>query len=106
MLGIYFDEYYDCSDAKRKNMDTEQNPVSLMIDKCDCTNLFEKEDKKPADTTLKGDEKEELANIPTMPPLEVNKELKEGTGINILTPKTLLTRLSVLLAQIKAGSNP
>ena len=39
-----------------------------------------------------------------MPPLEADKEGKEGKGIKILTPNKLLTRLPVILAQIKAGS--
>ena len=30
---------------------------------------------------------------------------KRGTGLIILTPNKLLTRLSILLAQIKAGNN-
>ena len=30
---------------------------------------------------------------------------REGKGIKILTPKKLLTRLTILLAQIKAGNN-
>ena len=33
-----------------------------------------------------------------MPPLEGDKEVKEGQGIKILTPSKLLTRTSVLLA--------
>ena len=43
---------------------------------------------------------------PSIAPLKGNKEeLKEGKGINICTSNKLLTRLSVLLAQIKAGNN-
>ena len=33
------------------------------------------------------------------------EEVKEGTGLKILTPNKLLTRLPILLAQIKAGNN-
>ena len=33
------------------------------------------------------------------------KKVKEGKGLKILTPNKLLTRLPILLAQIKAGSN-
>ena len=33
------------------------------------------------------------------------EEVKEGKGIKILTSKKLLTRLPVLLVQIKAGNN-
>ena len=32
-------------------------------------------------------------------------ESKQGTGIKILTPKQLLQRLAIALAQIKAGNN-
>ena len=39
-----------------------------------------------------------------MPPLE-DEEVKEGKGLKILTPNKFLTRLSILLAQIKAGNN-
>ena len=34
----------------------------------------------------------------------INKEGKEGKGLKILTPNKLLTRLPVLLVQIKAGN--
>ena len=41
-----------------------------------------------------------------MIPLEGDEEeLKEGKGLKILTPNKLLTRLLMLLTQIKAGSN-
>ena len=39
-----------------------------------------------------------------MPPLE-GDEVKEEKGLKILTPNKLLTRFSILLAQIKAGNN-
>ena len=40
-----------------------------------------------------------------MPPLEVDERVKERKGLKILTPNKLLTRLSILLAQIKARNN-
>ena len=40
-----------------------------------------------------------------MLPLEDNEKVKEGKRLEILTPRKLLTRLSVLLLQIKAGNN-
>ena len=40
-----------------------------------------------------------------MPPLEVDEEVKEEKGLKILTPNKSLTRLPVLLAQIKVGNN-
>ena len=44
--------------------------------------------------------------LPPMPPLEVNEEeVKEGKGLQKLTPIKLLTKIPILLAQIKAGNN-
>ena len=41
-----------------------------------------------------------------MPPLEGDEEeVKEGKRLKILTPDKLLTRLPILLAQIKAENN-
>ena len=34
-----------------------------------------------------------------------NKERNEGKGLKILTPKQLLQRLPIALAQVKAGNN-
>ena len=44
--------------------------------------------------------------LPPMPPLEVNEEeVKEGKWLQKLTPIKLLTKIPILLAQIKAGNN-
>ena len=40
-----------------------------------------------------------------MPPIECDKEVKEGKGLKILTQNKLLTRLPILFAQIKPGNN-
>ena len=40
-----------------------------------------------------------------MPPLEGDEEVKEGTWLKVFPPKKLFTRLSILLAQIKAVKN-
>ena len=45
-------------------------------------------------------------DLSDMPSLEGNKEeVKEGKGLKALTPNKLLTRLPILLAQIKAENN-
>ena len=36
---------------------------------------------------------------------QVSKESQEGTGLKILTPNQMLTRLPIALAQVKAGNN-
>ena len=50
---------------------------------------------------LEGDDFDEFTDIQEMPPLEV----KEEKGLKILTSNKLLSRLPILLAQIKAGNN-
>ena len=37
--------------------------------------------------------------------LEAKRLAKQGTGLKILTPKQMLQRLPIVLAQIKAGNN-
>ena len=51
-------------------------------------------------------DKQEFAGFSEMPPLEDDEEEVEvGNLLIILTPNDLLTRLSILLAQIKAGND-
>ena len=43
-----------------------------------------------------------------MPELETDKEAEkrqQGQGLKILTPQQMITRLPILLAQLKAGNN-
>ena len=56
------------------------------------------------DTARKSD-KEESVDLSDIEPLEYDEEVKEGKGLKILTPNKLLTRLPILVAQIKAGNN-
>ena len=50
-------------------------------------------------------DKEESTDVPPIPPLEGDEEIKGGKELKFLTPNKLLTRLPILLAQIKAGDN-
>ena len=52
-------------------------------------------------------DQQESEYLSPMPPLEGHEEEveEEGKGLKILTPNKLLTRLPILLAQIKAGNN-
>ena len=60
--------------------------------------------KKPT-LRLEGEEStEESVDLSDMPALK-GDEVKKGKGLRILPPNKLLTRLPVLLAQIKAGNN-
>ena len=38
--------------------------------------------------------------------LYFNNEDREGSGLKILTPSQMLSRLPITLAQLKAGNNP
>ena len=43
-----------------------------------------------------------------MPPLETEEEAEnrqKGQGLKIMTPSQLITRLPILLSQVKAGNN-
>ena len=47
-------------------------------------------------------------DIGDMPPLETEEEAAEnqiGQGLKILTPQQMITRLPIILAQLKAGNN-
>ena len=53
---------------------------------------------------LEDDNSDEFIDILDKPPLE-GEEVKEEKGLKILTPNKSLTRLPILLAQVKAGNN-
>ena len=48
---------------------------------------------------------EKSVDLSDIPPLEVDEKVKGGKGFKMLTPNKLLTRLSILLAETKAGNN-
>ena len=87
---------------KKKKLSNKYDPITLFIETYNYDVWFENEES--TDTTRKCD-KEESVNLSDMPPLEDDGEVKEGKGLKILTANKLLTRLPVLLAQIKAGNN-
>ena len=95
MLAIYFNEYHELWDAKRNKMKYKHDPIKLILETYKYDVWFENEEftdkeelndqEESTDTTRKSD-----------------IELKEGTRLKILSPNKLLTRLSILLAQINA----
>ena len=106
LLEIYANKFSRLEKKKKKNIAIKNRPESLSL-----FNGFFSED----DQTLEGDEilegdRTEINNIPSLPPLEGDEEefvdiqpiavpgVKEGKGLQILTPSKLLTRLSVLVA--------
>ena len=47
----------------------------------------------------------ELLNIPDLKSEEEAAQRQQGQGLKILTPQQMITRLPILLAQLKAGNN-
>ena len=101
-LEIYFNEYKTLSDAQKRKLGNKYDPINLFFETHNYDVWFENEES--VDTPRKSDKKES-ADLSDMPPLEGDEEVKEGKGLKILTPKKLLNRLPVLLAQIKDGNN-
>ena len=56
-------------------------------------------------STKEGKEFDDEKELGDMLLLEDDEEVKEGKGLKILTPKRLLIRIPILLAQMKAGNN-
>ena len=85
-------------------MGSKYDSKNLFFEGYDCSVWSENEeeslDKKEST------DKEESVDLSDMPPLEGDEEeVREGKRIKILTPNKLLTRLPILLAQIKTGKN-
>ena len=79
-------------------MGRKYDPTNLILDAYNYDKWYTEESEY---STAKNDEEK----LDDLPPLEDYKEVKERRGLKILTTNKLLTRLSVLLAQIKTGYN-
>ena len=84
-------------------MDDEYDPINLFLETYNHNVWFENEEW--TDTTSRKKDKKEYVDLFDMPPLTGDEEAKEEKELKILTPNKLLTRLQILLAQIKAGNN-
>ena len=85
-----------------------------MVDKNDPENLFLEgygysvwsENKEESTEKEEPTDNWESVDLSDMPPLERDKEeVKEGTGLKILTPNKFLTRLQILLVQARNNLN-
>ena len=102
-LAIFFDQYKNLTDAVKRNLGNWYDPINYFLDTCDHSVWFENEEL--VDKTPKKTDKEESVDFSDMPPLECDDEVKEEKALEILTPSKLLTRLPILLTQIKTGNN-
>ena len=89
-LEIYFNEYKALPNAKKGELSNRYDPINLFFTTYSCDELTH--------TATKSD-------LPTMSPLENDEEVKEGKGLKILATNKLLTKLPILLAQLKAENN-
>ena len=101
LLETYFDECNELSDATRENIEFIYNPNNLFHKTYKYDPWFENEESTDKKELT---DKKESVRLSEMPPLKAD-EAKEGKGLKSLTPKKLLTRPPILLAQIKAGNN-
>ena len=92
-LQIYFDQYITLTGARKKIWVIN---IILLIYflKHNYDSWFQ--NKESYDTTSRKSDKEESTDLSDMLPLGGDEEVKEGKG---------LTRLPILLAQMKAGNN-
>ena len=65
---------------------------------------LENEIKKMSEDEIKTEKPYKIVDI-VEKILESNKQNQEGKGIKILTPNQMLSRLPIVLAQLKAGNN-
>ena len=66
--------------------------------------MFNTEDEK-LNIATDGDDDRRKSVIETIPKLGDKEESKIGKGLKIMTPKQMITRLPILLAQKQAGNN-
>ena len=93
LLNICTAQFNKFTEDQKKKINGLSRPENLTLG-------FTEDDLPP----LEGDEKSE-ETIAEKVKLSLRKRKNEGTGLKFLTPDKLLTRLPILLAQIKAGNN-
>ena len=104
LLNICTTQYDILSEDQKKKTNVLNGPENLTLDFV--------EDDLPPMPPLEGDEEVKLEpeesiveRVKLNPRKRKEKKKKTGTGLKILTPNKLLTRLLILLTQIKAGNN-
>ena len=107
LLNIYKTQNDQLTKAQKKRIKVQNVPIGLYLENLS-TDLYLDENDLPPMPALKGDENVELEPEETTAQrvkLNSRKRKATRTGLKVLTPNKLLTRLPILLAQIKAGNN-
>ena len=87
----------------RKTNDKEKNSELVNIFNSGLEDLKE-EIKKMSKEEIEIEKPDEIVRVVEMI-LDFNKQNQQGKGLKILTPNQMLSRLSITLAQLKAGNN-
>ena len=90
-LDKYFDEYYDF-EKEKENLGFKFKPVNLKLKGYDYGKLHN----EISDDDYKEEKFIDISDIPSLEGDE--EEVKKGTGLKILSPNELLTKLPILLA--------
>ena len=104
-LDKYFDKYYDLERETKEKLGYNFILINLKIKGYDYGELYNETSDEDYDD-YDDFEEEEYINLSDMSPWERDEEeVKEGKELKLLTPNKLLTRLPILLEQLKAGKN-
>ena len=98
MLNILFmtDEFFTGIHSEYKKVDNEYALFRTKIDEKESSIAIQQSDEQPDTTDIPDLESEESA---------AQRRNQQGKGTKILTPNQMLNRLSISLAQLKAGNN-
>ena len=95
-------------------MGNKYDPITLFLGTYNYDDWFKNEkstdttriiDKQESTNTTRKSDKEKSVDLSDILPLEGDEEVKEGKGSEVLTPNKLLSRIPILLAQIKSANN-
>ena len=89
-------------DVLRKTNDKEKNFELVYIFNSGLKDL--KEEIKRSKEEIENEKPDKIVRVVEMI-LKFNKQNQQGTGLKILTPNQMLSRLPITLAQLKAGNN-
>ena len=104
----YYNENIYHEYEKERNLNTKA--AQKMVDIYDQVRKIFIKPSKPSRIPIKESEEFEENEQPDMPELESEESAAQrreygGQGLKILTPEQMLSRLSISLAQLKAGNN-
>ena len=92
----------------KKKLGNKCDSEKLFLQRFDYSVWFENEESTVKEKLANKEEstdKKELVDLSDVLPVEGDEEVKVGKGLKVSTPNKLLTKLPILLAQIKAGNN-